>query len=126
MILAMALYFGQHRMRTEATYLHAVLSKRTIIYFFSTIDLSHNLYLNNIYTVTNGALWRDMSLGTSSLFPSANIMGWTSNNLLPESGQLSTVFLLIPAAVGAAVVGSFERRISLWLKDKKAKGKRTD
>ena len=67
-----------------------------------------------------------MSLGTSSLFPSANIMGWTSDNLLPESGQLSTVFLLIPAAVGAAVVGSFERRITLWLKDKKAEGKRID
>ena len=111
-------------MRTEATYLHAVLSKRTITHFFSTI--SHYLYLNNIYTVTNGALWRDMSLGTSSLFPSANIMGWTSNNLLPESGKLSAVFLLIPAAVGAAVVGSFERRISLWLEDMNAKGKRID
>ena len=88
------------------------------------MKISHAL--NKIYTVTNGALWRDMSLGTSSLFPSANIMGWASNNLLPESGQLSAIFLLIPAAVGAAVVGSFERRISLWLKDKKAKGKKTD
>ena len=83
-------------------------------------------FQNNICTVTNGVLWRDMSLGTSSLFPSINIIGWTSNNLLPESGHLSPIFLLIPAAVGAAVVGSFERRISLWLKEKKAKGKRTD
>jgi hypothetical protein len=67
-----------------------------------------------------------MSLGTSSLFPSANIMGWASNNLLPESGQLSPIFLVIPAAVGAAVVGSFERRVSLWLKEKKSEEKRSD
>lgn len=76
--------------------------------------------------VTNGMIWRDMSLGTSSLFPSANIMGWASNNLLPESGQLSPIFLVIPAAVGAAVVGSFERRVSLWLKEKKSEEKRSD
>ena len=105
--------------------MHAVL-KQTHNYPTSSLKISHYFYLNDIYTVTNGALWRDMSLGTSSLFPSANIMGWTSDNLLPESGQLSTVFLLIPAAVGAAVVGSFERRITLWLKDKKAEGKRID
>lgn len=76
--------------------------------------------------VTNAVIWRDVSLGTSPLFPSANIMGWVSSNLLPESGQLAPIFLLIPAAVGAAVVGSFERRISEWLKEKKSESKRSD
>ena len=123
MIFAACLYFGQQN--KDRGHLHAVL-KQTHNYPTFSLKISHYFYLNDIYTVTNGAFWRDMSLGTSSLFPSANIMGWTSNNLLPESGQLSTIFLLIPAAVGAAVVGSFERRITLWLKDKKAEGKRID
>ena len=122
MILAM--YFGQQN--EDRSHLLACSPEQTHNYSLFLPTISHYLYLNNIYTVTNGALWRDMSLGTSSLFPSANIMGWTSNNLLPESGKLSAVFLLIPAAVGAAVVGSFERRISLWLEDMNAKGKRID
>mmetsp|Transcript_21906 Transcript_21906/g.62854 ORF Transcript_21906/g.62854 Transcript_21906/m.62854 type:complete len:298 (+) Transcript_21906:81-974(+) len=93
----------------------------------SSLHTIEQVTVGLVLGVTNGVIWRGVSLGTSPLFPSANIMGWVSNNLLPESGQLSPIFLLIPAAVGVAVVGSFERKISSWLKEKiKPDGKRTD
>lgn len=71
------------------------------------------IYMNS---VTNGFIWRDLSLGTSQILPSINVMDWISAHVLPETGVLPPLYLLIPAAVGAAVVGSFERRISLWVK----------
>lgn len=69
-----------------------------------------------IISVTNGFIWRGLSFGTSPILPSVNVMEWVSMHLLPQSGILPPIYLLIPAAVGAAVVGSFERRISRWLK----------
>jgi membrane-associated phospholipid phosphatase len=66
--------------------------------------------------VLNGALWRSLCSGTNPLFPSVNVMEWVSSTFLNEHGLLPIPLLVIPAVVGLAVVGSFERRISKWIK----------
>lgn len=66
--------------------------------------------------ILNGALWRSLCSGTNPLFPSLNVMEWVSTTLLNEQGLLPVPLLVVPAVVGLAVVGSFERRISKWLK----------
>jgi len=77
---------------------------------------SFNIHSTHMNSVTNGFIWRDLSLGTSQVLPSVHVIDWVSVHILPEMGVLPPIYLLIPAAVGAAVVGSFERRISLWIK----------
>eukprot|EP00568_Trieres_chinensis_P007604 CAMPEP_0183295452 /NCGR_PEP_ID=MMETSP0160_2-20130417/3402_1 /TAXON_ID=2839 ORGANISM="Odontella Sinensis, Strain Grunow 1884" /NCGR_SAMPLE_ID=MMETSP0160_2 /ASSEMBLY_ACC=CAM_ASM_000250 /LENGTH=222 /DNA_ID=CAMNT_0025456939 /DNA_START=315 /DNA_END=983 /DNA_ORIENTATION=+ len=74
-----------------------------------------------IVGVSNGFLWRDLVLGTSSFLPSVHIIEWVSNHLLPESGVLPAPLLIIPGMIGAAIVGSFERRISRLLASMKEK-----
>lgn len=47
-----------------------------------------------------------------------HIMTLMADTVLDENGRLPWPALAVPALVGAAVVGSFERRISRWLKSK--------
>jgi len=68
-----------------------------------------------VASAINGFLWRELTFGTSPLFPSVCFMDIASNLLLPTNGVMPVQYLIIPAAVGAAVVGSFERRISRWM-----------
>lgn len=68
-----------------------------------------------IFGTTNGVLWRDLTFGTSP-FISFCVKDAVSAHLLPANGLLPVQYLLVPAIVGAAVVGSLERRISLWTK----------
>ena len=76
----------------------------TIVYFF---------------TAFNGLFWYSLANGNNALFPTVNMMDVVSARLLPESGVMPVQFLIFPALIGAAVVGSFERRISAWLRKKK-------
>jgi len=71
------------------------------------------------FGITNGFLWHSLCLGYNPFLPSVNLIEILSMNLLPENGIMPITYLSIPAAVGAAVVGSFERRLSSWLKKKK-------
>ena len=64
----------------------------------------------------NGALWRSLCSGTNPLFPSVDVMEWVSTTVLNDQGLLPIPLLVVPALIGLAVVGSFERRISKWLK----------
>lgn len=66
----------------------------------------------------NGLTWYSLANGSNFFFPEVNIMDFVSNTLLPDSGIMPIRFLAIPALVGAAVVGSFERRISGWVRKK--------
>jgi membrane-associated phospholipid phosphatase len=67
----------------------------------------------------NGYLWRTLCLGTNPL--DINFVNWVSANFLNEQGLLPWYGLAIPALVGAAVVGSVERRISRFLKNRSEK-----
>lgn len=71
------------------------------------------------YIALNGLTWYSLATGSNVLLPSVNIVDLVSKSLLPESGILPVQFLIIPLMVGAAVVGSFERRIAGWIKNKK-------
>eukprot|EP00529_Nitzschia_sp_RCC80_P027478 CAMPEP_0113505118 /NCGR_PEP_ID=MMETSP0014_2-20120614/35127_1 /TAXON_ID=2857 /ORGANISM="Nitzschia sp." /LENGTH=245 /DNA_ID=CAMNT_0000400371 /DNA_START=334 /DNA_END=1071 /DNA_ORIENTATION=- /assembly_acc=CAM_ASM_000159 len=62
----------------------------------------------------NGAIWHSVCYGTVTSLPvlgQINVMEWVSNNVLSD-GLLPWYLLSIPALVGAAVVGSIERRLS--------------
>ena len=69
----------------------------------------------------NGYFWRSLCVGTNTYFPNINVIDWVSENLLNGNGELPLWALSVPALVGAAVVGSIERRISLYLKKKRPK-----
>jgi membrane-associated phospholipid phosphatase len=60
----------------------------------------------------NGYVWWRLCHGT--LFSSLHLMSVVSDRLLVD-GQLPWPYVAIPAALGLAVVGSFERRISRWI-----------
>lgn len=64
----------------------------------------------------NGYLWRSLCLGTNMW--GVNVMNWVSTNLLNEQGHLPLYALIVPTLIGAAVVGSVERRISRFLKNR--------
>lgn len=66
--------------------------------------------------VLNGALWKSLCSGSNPLFPSVNVMEWVTHMFLNEQGLLPIPLLVVPAVVGLAVVGSFERRISKLIK----------
>lgn len=74
--------------------------------------------------VANGIIWRSLIRGHFPLLPSINIGEAVSTYLLPPDGVLPIPYLLLPAMVGAAVVGSFERRIGRFLSKRLTKGKK--
>lgn len=63
----------------------------------------------------NGVMWYKLCTGEGDI----NIMNWVSSHLLDEGGILPLPYLVVPAAMGLIVVGSVERRIGRWLKNKK-------
>lgn len=69
--------------------------------------------------VTNSILWKSLTAGTSPFLPSVNVARWVSAQLLPPDGILPIQYLAIPALIGLAVVGSFERRIVRFLEQRK-------
>ena len=69
--------------------------------------------------VANALFWLKYALGNDKSGP---VMAWVKNNCVSaETGVFPYVALAVPILVGVLVVGSFERRITLWLKEKKAK-----
>lgn len=69
--------------------------------------------------IFNSMMWRSLAFGINPIFPSINIMEWIQLKILPDSGVMPMHYLIVPALVGAMVVGSVERRISLWLRNRK-------
>eukprot|EP00550_Attheya_septentrionalis_P002659 CAMPEP_0198290116 /NCGR_PEP_ID=MMETSP1449-20131203/8088_1 /TAXON_ID=420275 /ORGANISM="Attheya septentrionalis, Strain CCMP2084" /LENGTH=207 /DNA_ID=CAMNT_0043988561 /DNA_START=243 /DNA_END=866 /DNA_ORIENTATION=- len=68
---------------------------------------------------TNGAIWNSLSFGSFPLLPSIHFVEQFATHWMPDGGQFPLTFLIIPALVGATIVGSFERRIKGWLESKK-------
>ena len=77
-----------------------------------------NTILSVLFSALNGLTWYSLANGSNVFFPKVNIMDFVSSTMLPDSGIMPIKFLAIPALVGAAVVGSFERRISNWIRKK--------
>ena len=71
------------------------------------------------FGITNSFMWHSLAFGENFLLPSINLMELVSSRLLPDNGILPLQFMVIPAIVGGAVVGSLERRISAWLDSRK-------
>jgi membrane-associated phospholipid phosphatase len=62
---------------------------------------------------TNGAIWRFLCDGRNPW--GINVMSLVSQTMLNDDGLLPITLLLVPALVGAIVVGSVERRLAGWL-----------
>lgn len=67
----------------------------------------------------NGIVWRSLCLGTNPW--RISIMDWVTAHFLNQQGLLPWYGLAVPALLGAAVVGSVERRISRFLDQRHTK-----
>ena len=68
--------------------------------------------------IANALAWLRLATGDGP------VLSWVRDNFVsPETGLFPYSTLAVPIVVGILVVGSFERRIGLWLKEK---GKKDD
>ena len=74
-----------------------------------------------IIGIINGALWRTLVDGSNPILPHINIMAFVTENILDQHGTLPIPYLVVPAIVGALVVGSFERKVFKWIQKMKSK-----
>lgn len=70
--------------------------------------------------VSNALLWLKYALGLGD-GNNGPVITWVKENCVSaETGLIPPAALTIPIFVGMIVVGSFERRLSIWLKQHKA------
>lgn len=97
------------------------------IFLYSIISLAYRIdirlhtwqqiVVGFVAGTTNGAVWRHLCDGSNPW--NINIMDLVSRAVLNEEGLLPITLLVVPAIIGAIVVGSVERRIAGWLKNMK-------
>ena len=63
----------------------------------------------------NGYLWHRLCTG-DSWGSGIHVMEFVARNFLDETGKLMIPMLIVPVLVGAATVGSVERRLKVWLR----------
>ena len=68
----------------------------------------------------NGIMWFSLCHGTLPFLENINVMDWVTAQFLNEQALLPLPGLAVPAILGAAIVGSVERRISQFLKQREA------
>jgi len=94
----------------------------TSLYYRVKINLhtKEQVYVGLVLGTTNGLLWNSLTVGSCIFLPSINLVDIVNETVLPKNGVLPVQYLFIPALVGLAIVGSFERRIKRWVgtKDK--------
>eukprot|EP00956_Cyclotella_meneghiniana_P006464 scaffold8496_cov66-Cyclotella_meneghiniana.AAC.6 len=74
-----------------------------------------------VFGVLNALTWLKYALGDSRAGP---VFSWIKDNCVSaDTGLFPYAALSIPMLVGLLVVGSFERRIALWLKNQKKESK---
>ncbi len=90
---------------------------------YSILALRYRVAMGLVMVVMNALLWLKyaVGLGDGNNGPVISCAWVKENCVSPETGLFSYVALTVPIIVGVLVVGSFERRIALWLKKKKAK-----
>ena len=84
----------------------------------SNLHTKEQIVVGLSFGIANSLLWQSLAVGNCEWFPSLNVMEFVKTRFLSESGTMPIIGLIIPAVVGAAVVGSFERRVSNWMKKK--------
>jgi PAP2 superfamily len=72
--------------------------------------------VGSIVGSANGFLWYRLCTGENPW--QINIMNTVTKHFLNKNGQLPLPLMIVPFIVGAATIGSFERRISSWIKKK--------
>jgi len=104
---------------------HSIVAPILLIYIITSLfyrvqaklHTKEQVYVGVLFGALNGYMWHQFTFG---FWPfSTNFNSIISNKLLPPSGIFPPQYLILPAFVGLAVVGSFERRISRWMKKKK-------
>jgi len=75
-----------------------------------------------VFGVGNALLWLNFGLGNVGGNTAGPVLSWVQDNWVSaETGLFPYSALAIPIVVGILVVGSFERRIALWLKERGGK-----
>ena len=74
--------------------------------------------VGSIFGSFNGFAWFRLCTGDNPW--KVNIMSAVTSYFLDENGLLPLPMLIVPILVGAATIGSFERRLGSWLKKGKS------
>ena len=83
------------------------------------LHTSDQIAVGLVLGIGNALLWLRFGLGANEAGP---ILSWVQNNCVSaETGLFPYSALAIPIVVGILVVGSFERRIALWMKNNRRK-----
>ena len=96
--------------------IYAIIS---LIYRVQTnLHSLEQIVVGAILGTANGAIWWHLCTGTNNPL-GINVVDWISSTpIINDQGLLPWYLLSVPALVGAAVVGSVERRISIYFKNK--------
>jgi membrane-associated phospholipid phosphatase len=74
--------------------------------------------VGSVVGTLNGWTWFRLCTGDNPW--NVNVMNALATTILDENGVLPIPFMIVPLVVGAATIGSFERRIGSWLKRSKS------
>jgi membrane-associated phospholipid phosphatase len=74
--------------------------------------------VGSVVGTLNGWTWFRLCTGDNPW--NVNVMNALATTILDENGVLPIPFMIVPLVVGAATIGSFERRIGAWLKRSKS------
>jgi hypothetical protein len=96
--------------------IYAIIS---LIYRIQTnLHSLEQIVVGAILGTINGAIWWQLCTGTNNPL-GINVVDWISSTpIINDQGLLPWYLLSVPALVGAAVVGSVERRIAKYFKNK--------
>ena len=89
---------------------------------FSTLSLLYRIQvkLHTWEQVVVGLIVGSSNAYLFHTFAEEGLVQWLTSNVLNPEGLLPIPLLLVPAIVGALIVGSVERRIGNWLQRRKA------
>ena len=92
-----------------------------IIYMVISLWYRVRVKLHTTAQVLVGAMVGSANALMFNAFIKDGLMEWLRHHILDSNGLLPIPLLVVPAVVGAILVGSVERRISHWLEKRKLK-----
>ena len=96
---------------------------RVPLFFYIAISLYYRVQarLHTTAQIAAGLVGGTVHAVLFEQFYKEPLMAWLSTHVLNADGLLPVPLLIVPALVGALVVGSIERRLSYWLEQRKDK-----
>ncbi|KAL7527390.1 hypothetical protein ACHAXR_001933 [Thalassiosira sp. AJA248-18] len=83
------------------------------------LHTSEQVTVGLVLGVGNALAWLKFGVGDGN---ARSVLSWVQNNLVSaETGLFPYSALAVPVVIGILVVGSFERRIALWMKNRGTK-----